>query len=101
MDWLIGGLGSGEPCHPLTETAPCLPVSLSGIPRRVLRGFRAGTGQRAYKPAPGKVMGFNTPEGVEGFSSVHPVYATFLALRNAVSIPRRVLRGFREGKFHH
>jgi len=39
-------------------------------------------------------MRFNTPEGVEGFSS--PVADAILdAVRELVSIPRRVLRGFR------
>ena len=68
-----------------------LPVS---IPRRVLRGFRAFN---ALQEAKAKFDGFNTPEGVEGFSSestlgqngggCHP--------QRYVSIPRRVLRGFR------
>ena len=63
------------------------------IPRRVLRGFRATrsflrSGTRWTR------WSFNTPEGVEGFSSG---VAPFGALKSAVtvSIPRRVLRGFR------
>ncbi len=61
------------------------------IPRRVLRGFRE-TMEAKQNFANNR---FNTPEGVEGFSRIvkHELQVILNAAK--VSIPRRVLRGFR------
>ncbi len=65
------------------------------IPRRVLRGFRVG-GAEALHVRHLAVHGFNTPEGVEGFSRLHHHEPGREAQHGGlVSIPRRVLRGFR------
>ena len=61
------------------------------IPRRVLRGFRGSAARRAWVSS----KRFNTPEGVEGFSrAATQVHGTGFP-QSCVSIPRRVLRGFR------
>ena len=62
------------------------------IPRRVLRGFRA-VPQRS-RDTTSCLRGFNTPEGVEGFSRGCAA-VSYVSNPYAVSIPRRVLRGFR------
>ena len=58
-----------------------------------MRGFRAEVEARGHKL---EIRGFNTPEGVEGFSRTQQSGGCWLLPNYDVSIPRRVLRGFRE-----
>ena len=123
-DWLQEGIPAYPvilpSCHPVTRAAPCLLVSVSDIPRRVLRGFRELRRNSAWPihcsvSIPRRVLrgfrgclrsllydfvatraGFNTPEGVEGFSSSSSRNPSRpRKSSSSVSIPRRVLRGFR------
>ena len=129
VDWVQG---ASQPirssCHPgtlapkplLVSPSPCLPVWHTpedveefsshrrrqrrqrlrarhrvSIPRRVLRGFRGVGNTPTLLLSCGQR--FNTPEGVEGFSSSgkRPRPSIQWELAWTVSIPRRVLRGFR------
>ena len=60
----------------------------------MLRGFRGiVTGDNPFSDLEAKEARFNTPEGVEGFSSWDAIFLHCSC--GSVSIPRRVLRGFR------
>ena len=65
------------------------------IPRRVLRGFRDAVAGAHATSTPLRISRFNTPEGVEGFSSPPELAEAEGPGPQGVSIPRRVLRGFR------
>jgi len=57
---------------------------------------------RRVAPTQSPLPSFNTPEGVEGFSSEVAALEAGVSprtRRNFVSIPRRVLRGFRERRW--
>ena len=71
-------------------------------------GFNTPEGVEGFSRPPGGeggerrcVEGFNTPEGVEGFSRAQALAEGRVEGRNEgqVSIPRRVLRGFRGSIF--
>ena len=69
--------------------------------QRLVSSFNTPEGVEGFsRPKPsgnlsGRRLSFNTPEGVEGFSSFKSTTSWYPLL--PVSIPRRVLRGFREG----
>ncbi len=79
--------------HPDVTSDPLRLIQVS-IPRRVLRGFRVLSAIVEEGGYP-LIVGFNTPEGVEGFSRLdqEELCSDCYAV---VSIPRRVLRGFRD-----